>query len=113
MDRQYKREHRIIWTDIEGNNGLGKVPRTMEVIHSYPSPRNGWQQELLTMMNLDKGDCAGAETQRGLGVRSHKNLKWGRPMHWFRLPIFREVVLSDACESTNRVKKWSYQGILF
>jgi len=28
-------------------------------------------------------------------------------------PIFREVVLSDARESTNRIKKWCYQGILF
>jgi len=28
-------------------------------------------------------------------------------------PISRKVVLSDARESTNRVKKWSYQGILF
>ena len=29
---------------------LDKGPRAMEVIHSYPSPQNGWRQELITMM---------------------------------------------------------------
>jgi len=26
-----------------GSSGLDKGPRTMEVIHSYPSPPNGWR----------------------------------------------------------------------
>src|SRR6218665_83073 len=42
--------HRINWTDIEGSNGLGKGPRTMKVIHSYPLPPNGWHQELMMMI---------------------------------------------------------------
>jgi len=40
----------------------------------------------------------------GLWGRSPKKFEvGGRPMHWFP-PIFREVVLSDAREITNRVK---------
>ena len=31
----------------ERNNGLDKGPSTMEVTHSYPSPPNGWRQELM------------------------------------------------------------------
>src|SRR6218665_3122198 len=52
VDRQYKGGHRINWTDIEGSNGLDKGPRTMEVINSYPSPPNGWHQELMMMMMM-------------------------------------------------------------
>jgi len=51
MDKQCEGGHRINWTDIEGSNGLDNGPRTMEVIHSYPSPPNGWRQELMMMMN--------------------------------------------------------------
>src|SRR6218665_994761 len=44
----------------------------------------------------------------GTGGTAPQNLRWGgRPMHWSP-PIFREVVLSDVCERTNRVKKLSY-----
>jgi len=39
-----------------------------------------------------------------LGERSSQILRWGMA-HAFVPPIFREVVLSDARESTNRVKK--------
>jgi len=39
--------------DIEGSNGLDKGPRTIEVIHSYSSPRKGWCQELMTMFLVD------------------------------------------------------------
>jgi len=34
---------------IEGSNGLDKGPRTMEVIHLYPSPPYAWRQELVMM----------------------------------------------------------------
>src|SRR6218665_3103541 len=50
MHRQCKGGHRISWTDIEGSNGLDKGLRTMEAIHSYPSPPNGWLQELMMML---------------------------------------------------------------
>ena len=51
----------------------------------------------------------------GLGGRSPKNLRWGDGL-CIRLPnIWRSIVLSDARESMNRVKKsvylvrrWSY-----
>ena len=36
-DDQYKRGHRINWTDIEVSNELDKGTRTMGVIHSYQS----------------------------------------------------------------------------
>jgi len=35
------------WTDIQWSNGLDKGQRTMEVIHSYPSPPYGWHKELM------------------------------------------------------------------
>jgi len=50
MDRQCKKGHRINWTVTEGSNGLDKGPSTMEAIHSYPSPPNGWLQELMMML---------------------------------------------------------------
>jgi len=31
---------------------VDKGPRTIEVIHSYPSPPNGWYQELLMVMTF-------------------------------------------------------------
>jgi len=39
-----------VHNDSEGSNGLDKGPRTMEVIHSYPSPPNGWRQELMMII---------------------------------------------------------------
>ena len=41
-----------------------------------------------------------------------KNLRWGTA-HASVPPIFWEVVLSDACESTNWLKERCYPGILF
>jgi len=46
----------------------------------------------------------------GTWGRSPKNLTWrGRPC--IRPPIFWEVVLSDACEITNWVKKVSSRNL--
>jgi len=56
MDRQYKWRHSITWTDTEGSNGIDKGPRTMEVIHSYPSQPFGWRQELMMMMMVKYND---------------------------------------------------------
>ena len=52
MDRQCKWGLRISWTDIEWSNELDEGPRTMEVIHSYPSPPNSWRQELMMVMTM-------------------------------------------------------------
>src|SRR6218665_3754127 len=52
LNRQYKWGHRINCTDIERSNGLDKEPRTVKAVHSYPSPPNGWRQELLLMMMM-------------------------------------------------------------
>ena len=35
--------HGFNWTDVEKSNGFDKGPRKMEIIHSYPSPPNGWR----------------------------------------------------------------------
>src|SRR6218665_1781284 len=53
--------------------------------------------------NLLIGDYCTSDQGWRLGGRSPLNLRWGRPI--LCPPIFREVVLSDACESINRVKK--------
>ena len=42
----------INWTDIEGSNGRDNVSRTMEIIHSYQLPPNGWRQEQMLMMRI-------------------------------------------------------------
>lgn len=49
LDRQYTREHNIIWTDPKGNNGFDNWPRTMETVYSYPSPSKGWLEILMMM----------------------------------------------------------------
>ena len=49
----------------------------------------------------------------GTGGTVPQKIWGGETAHALVPQYFREVVLSNACESTNKVKKWCYQGILF
>ena len=94
-----------------------KLHRSISIIFAVKSVTriNHWPLMCAVLFAIKQG-----RRPRGPGGRSPKNFRWGDGPKKFevgdgsciRPPIFREVVLSDAPESTNRVKK-CHKGILF
>ena len=72
----------------------------LHIVHVSPDPtsRGSTTSQLLSSVTQ------GRRPREGLGGRSPQNLRWG-DAHAFVPPIFGEVVLSDARESINRVKR--------
>src|SRR6218665_1697935 len=69
--------------------------------------------ESIYLLSFQSTPIQGRRPRRGTGGTVPPKFLGGGTAHAMVPPIFREVVLSDARESTNRVNKWCCQGILF
>ena len=96
----------MLWKEMHASTDSGILynAESQKLQRSIAEVEKDTRRYTVTRLNRQYGNTSRGGDLGGWGRRFPQNLRWGTA-HASVPPIFREVVLSDAGESVNRVKK--------